>query len=208
VIDAGETETGCTIHQVTEEVDGGPIVVQKVVSVSSSDTAESLKEKVQRLEGLAFIEAIQKLSVPTTTSYADAGVSIESGNALVERIKPFCKATRRPGCDAELGGFGGLFDLAAAGYDSSNTVLIGATDGVGTKLRIAQEMKKHQSVGIDLVAMVRDDYRNFFIIGNKSSVGLRRSMFSWKSFHFLVYPFVVLSSFNAHSLPILSVSMI
>ncbi len=162
MIDAGETETGCTIHQVTEEVDGGPIVVQKVVSVTSSDTAESLKEKVQRLEGLAFIEAIQKLAVPATTTYAYAGVCIESGNTLVERIKPFCKATQRPGCDAELGGFGGLFDLAAAGHDSSNTVLIGAIDGVGTKLRIAQEMRKHESVGIDLVAMVRDGYLKIF----------------------------------------------
>jgi phosphoribosylaminoimidazole (AIR) synthetase len=113
-----------------------------------------LKEKVQPLEGLAFIEAIQKLISPSTINYADAGVSIEKGNDLVERIKPLCKTTQRPGCDAELGGFGGLFDLAAAGYDTANTVLIGATDGVGTKLRVAQEMKKHESVGIDLVAMV------------------------------------------------------
>lgn len=92
-----------------------------------------------------------------TISYADAGVSIDAGNQLVDLIKPACKATRRAGCDADLGGFGGLFDLAAAGYDSANTVLIGATDGVGTKLRIAQSMKKHESVGIDLVAMCVND---------------------------------------------------
>ena len=114
VIDNNETESGCTIHEVTEEVDGGPIVVQKVVKVESGETAGSLKAKVQALEGPAFIEAIMK-KCKTTVSYADAGVSIDAGNLLVEPIKPLCKATRHPGCDAELGRFGGLFDLAAAG---------------------------------------------------------------------------------------------
>jgi phosphoribosylamine--glycine ligase/phosphoribosylglycinamide formyltransferase/phosphoribosylformylglycinamidine cyclo-ligase/phosphoribosylamine--glycine ligase/phosphoribosylformylglycinamidine cyclo-ligase len=156
VIDAKETESGCTIHEVTEEVDGGPIVVQKVVKVESSDTAESLKAKVQALEGPAFIEAIQK-KCKTSVSYADAGVSIDAGNTLVELIKPACKATRRAGCDADLGGFGGLFDLAAAGYNTEDTVIIGATDGVGTKLRVAHVTKKHESVGIDLVAMCVND---------------------------------------------------
>lgn len=156
VIDAKEAESGCTIHEVTEEVDGGPIVVQKVVKVDPSDTAESLKAKVQALEGPAFIDAIQK-KCKTTVSYADAGVSIDAGNSLVELIKPSCKATRRAGCDADLGGFGGLFDLAAAGYASEDTVIIGATDGVGTKLRIAHTTKKHESVGIDLVAMCVND---------------------------------------------------
>lgn len=157
VIDAGEEETGCTIHEVTEQVDGGPIVLQKQVSVEKNETAESLKAKVQPLEGPAFIEAIEGYMKGVVISYSDAGVSIDAGNNLVEMIKPFCKATRRPGCDADLGGFGGLFDLAAAGYDSKETVLIGATDGVGTKLRIAQSMKKHVSVGIDLVAMCVND---------------------------------------------------
>lgn len=90
-------------------------------------------------------------------SYADAGVSIDAGNKLIDVIKPFCKATRRAGCDADLGGFGGLFDLSAAGYDAKDTVIIGATDGVGTKLRIAHMTKKHTSVGIDLVAMCVND---------------------------------------------------
>ena len=157
VIDAGEDETGCTIHEVTQDVDGGPIVVQKTVSVSKDDTAESLKAKVQPLEGPAFVEAIEKFMKGKVISYADAGVSIDAGNNLVEMIKPYCKATRRIGCDADLGGFGGLFDLAAAGYDSKETVLIGATDGVGTKLRIAQSTKKHSTVGIDLVAMCVND---------------------------------------------------
>jgi phosphoribosylamine--glycine ligase / phosphoribosylformylglycinamidine cyclo-ligase len=132
-------------------------VVQKKVSVSPDDTAESLKAKVQPLEGLAFIEAITKYLSGAVLSYADAGVSIDAGNALVEMIKPACKATKRPGCDADLGGFGGLFDLAAAGYDSADTVLIGATDGVGTKLKIAQVVGNHKFVGIDLVAMCVND---------------------------------------------------
>lgn len=161
VIDAGESESGCTIHMVTEEVDGGPIVVQKVVSVEEGDTAVTLKAKVQKLEGIAFIEAIKSLGGEPkgnqVISYADAGVSIDAGNTLVDLIKPACKGTRRAGCDADLGGFGGLFDLAAAGYSSDNTILIGATDGVGTKLRIAQATKKHDFVGIDLVAMCVND---------------------------------------------------
>lgn len=127
------------------------------MQVESGETAESLKAKVQPLEGPAFIEAIRLQCQGETISYADAGVSIDAGNDLVDLIKPACKATRRAGCAADLGGFGGLFDLAAAGYDSANTVLIGATDGVGTKLRIAQATKKHESVGIDLVAMCVND---------------------------------------------------
>lgn len=157
VIDAGEEESGCTIHEVTEQVDEGPILIQKKVSVAKDDTAESLKAKVQPLEGPAFVEAIETYTRGKVISYADAGVSIDAGNDLVEMIKPYCKATRRLGCDADLGGFGGLFDLAAAGYDAKETILIGATDGVGTKLRIAQATKKHSSVGIDLVAMCVND---------------------------------------------------
>ena len=157
VIDAGEDESGCTIHEVTEAIDGGPIVIQKKVKVEKDDTAESLKAKVQPLEGPAFVEAIATFCKGSVISYADAGVDIDAGNHLVDVIKPYCKATRRAGCDADLGGFGGLFDLAAAGYESKDTVLIGATDGVGTKLRIAHLTKKHETVGIDLVAMCVND---------------------------------------------------
>jgi formyltetrahydrofolate-dependent phosphoribosylglycinamide formyltransferase len=157
VIDAKEVESGCTIHEVTEAVDGGPILVQIKVKVESEDTAYSLKAKVQALEGPAFVESIVMYCKGEVTSYADAGVSIDAGNKLVDVIKPLCKSTRRPGCDADLGGFGGLFDLSAAGFNSSETVLIGATDGVGTKLRIAQATKMHESVGIDLVAMCVND---------------------------------------------------
>ena len=124
--------------------------------MEKDDTAESLKAKVQAQEGIAFIEAIEKVA-GKVVSYADAGVNIDEGNRLVELIKPFCKATKRAGCDADLGGFGGLFDLAAAGYKSEDTVIIGATDGVGTKLRIAHATKRHDTVGIDLVAMCVND---------------------------------------------------
>jgi phosphoribosylformylglycinamidine cyclo-ligase len=88
-------------------------------------------------------------------TYADAGVSIEAGNALVKTIGPLARSTARPGADAELGGFGGLFDLKAAGY--SDPLLVAANDGVGTKLKLAIETGRHEGVGIDLVAMCAND---------------------------------------------------
>ena len=76
-------------------------------------------------------------------------MDIDAGEELVARIKPFCKRTRRPGCDAELGGIGGLFDLGRAGLSAAaeDTVLVSGTDGVGTKLKIAQETNKHTTIG-------------------------------------------------------------
>jgi len=88
-------------------------------------------------------------------TYADAGVSIDEGDALIEQIKPLAKSTRRPGADAALGGFGGAFDLKAAGF--KDPVLISGTDGVGTKLRIAIDTDVLDTVGIDLVAMCVND---------------------------------------------------
>jgi phosphoribosylformylglycinamidine cyclo-ligase len=88
-------------------------------------------------------------------TYADAGVDIDAGNALVERIKPAAKRTNRPGTVSGLGGFGALFDLKAAGY--SDPVLVAATDGVGTKLRIAIDTGNVDTIGIDLVAMCVND---------------------------------------------------
>ena len=88
-------------------------------------------------------------------SYRDAGVDIDAGNALVDDIKPLVKATRRPGADSELGGFGGLFDLKAAGF--KDPILVAANDGVGTKLALAVEADRHQTIGIDLVAMCVND---------------------------------------------------
>lgn len=92
---------------------------------------------------------------PNGLTYAQAGVDIDAGNALVDAIKPLAKATRRPGAEASLGGFGALFDLKAAGYD--DPLLVTTTDGVGTKLKIAIETGLHDTVGIDLVAMCVND---------------------------------------------------
>jgi len=88
-------------------------------------------------------------------SYKQAGVDIDAGNALVDAIKPAVRSTRRPGADAEIGGFGGLFDLKAAGF--TDPVLVAANDGVGTKLKIAIEAGSHSTIGIDLVAMCVND---------------------------------------------------
>ena len=88
-------------------------------------------------------------------TYADAGVDIDAGNALVEAIKPLARATARAGAGADLGGFGGLFDLKAAGF--SDPILVAANDGVGTKVKIAIEAGRHDTVGIDLVAMCVND---------------------------------------------------
>jgi phosphoribosylformylglycinamidine cyclo-ligase len=88
-------------------------------------------------------------------TYADAGVDIDAGNAMVDAIKPLVRATRRIGADAEIGGFGGLFDLKACGF--KDPVLVAANDGVGTKLKVAIETGIHDTVGIDLVAMSVND---------------------------------------------------
>ena len=88
-------------------------------------------------------------------AYARAGVDIEAGNQLVEAIKPLARATARAGADGALGGFGGLFDLKAAGF--RDPILVSATDGVGTKIKLALQMDKHDGIGIDLVAMVVND---------------------------------------------------
>src|SRR5258705_10701355 len=88
-------------------------------------------------------------------TYADSGVDIDAGNRLVDLIKPMVRATARAGADAEIGGFGGFFDLKAAGF--KDPVLVAATDGVGTKVKIAIETGLHGGIGIDLVAMSVND---------------------------------------------------
>src|SRR6201992_1766602 len=88
-------------------------------------------------------------------TYKDAGVDIDAGEALVERIAPAAKATRRRGADADLGGFGGLFDLKAAGF--KDPILVAGTDGVGTKLKLAIDTGRFQGIGQDLVAMCVND---------------------------------------------------
>ena len=88
-------------------------------------------------------------------TYAEAGVDIDAGNEMVRRIKPLVRSTRRAGADAEIGGFGGLFDLKAAGF--KDPILVAANDGVGSKVKIAIETGWHATIGIDLVAMCVND---------------------------------------------------
>lgn len=139
--------------------------------IAANATAATLEEAVKKAyEGVSTISfdkmffrkdiAHRALSLPVSTkksalTYAEAGVSITAGNDLVHRIKSAVKSTKRPGADAEIGGFGGTFDLPAAGYEGP--ILLGAIDGVGTKLKIAQAVGKHDTVGIDLVAMNVND---------------------------------------------------
>ena len=92
---------------------------------------------------------------PASITYADAGVDIDAGNALVEAIKPLAKSTHRIGAEADLGGFGGLFDLKRAGF--KDPILVSTNDGVGTKLKIAIDTGHHATIGIDLVAMCVND---------------------------------------------------
>src|SRR6202140_3120938 len=99
--------------------------------------------------GRAMIDRKNRLT------YADSGVDIDAGNRLVDLIKPMVRATARAGADAEIGGFGGLFDLKAAGF--KDPVLVAATDGVGTKVMIAIETGLHGGIGIDLVARSVND---------------------------------------------------
>ena len=101
------------------------------------------------------LKGVQMSDRPNGLTYAQAGVDIDAGNALVERIKPLAKSTRRPGAEASLGGFGALFDLKAAGYN--DPLLVTTTDGVGTKLMVAIQTGVHDTVGIDLVAMCVND---------------------------------------------------
>ncbi|PKC05348.1 phosphoribosylamine--glycine ligase [Rhizophagus irregularis] len=103
----------------------------------------------------AFAYLSQQPAKDNVMTYASAGVSIDSGNLLVKNIKSYVKSTQRPGSDCEIGGFGGLFDLKAAGFN--DPILVSTTDGVGTKLKIAQAMNLHDTIGIDLVAMNVND---------------------------------------------------
>jgi len=119
----------------------------------------------------------------TPMTYADAGVDIDAGNALVTAIKPLAKATSRPGADVDLGGFGGLFDLKRAGF--RDPILVAANDGVGTKLKIAIDSGQHSTIGIDLVAMCVNDlvvqgaeplfFLDYFAVG-KLDAGVARDV--------------------------------
>ncbi|MEJ2694063.1 MAG: phosphoribosylformylglycinamidine cyclo-ligase [Candidatus Thiodiazotropha sp.] len=101
------------------------------------------------------MEKDSKANQSTSLSYRDAGVDIDAGNALIERIKPIVKKTFRPGVLTGLGGFGALFELPLDRF--KEPVLVSGTDGVGTKLKLALELQKHDTIGIDLVAMCAND---------------------------------------------------
>ncbi|KAJ8602302.1 hypothetical protein CTAYLR_007865 [Chrysophaeum taylorii] len=186
VLEAGRPESGCTVHLVTDDVDGGAVVSQRVVPVPPDATPESLK-------ALALVDAARRFAAgdvgerfaprdyafpppkaeKTTTTpltYRAAGVDVDAGNSLVERLKPLARSTAIPGVDAAgIGGFGAVFDLRAAGFAPTSdaprddVLLVSGTDGVGTKLRLAAEAfeatgRSHDGVlGVDLVAMCVND---------------------------------------------------
>lgn len=102
-----------------------------------------------------MVHKVAQMTASSNARYKQAGVDIDAGNALVDRIKPLARATARAGAIGGLGGFGALFDLKAAGFEDA--LLVSTTDGVGTKLKLAQDLNFHRTIGIDLVAMCVND---------------------------------------------------
>ncbi|KAH3660357.1 hypothetical protein OGAPHI_006943 [Ogataea philodendri] len=160
-------------HAGTKLVDGKVVTAGGRV-IAATAVADSLKDAVKKayvgVDHVTFKDKYNRTDIAhrafredrsqskVSITYEDSGVSVDSGNKLVEQIKQSVRSTKRPGADSEIGGFGGLFDLKQAGYtDINNTLLVAATDGVGTKLRVAQIMDIHNTVGIDLVAMNVND---------------------------------------------------
>ncbi|XP_078088927.1 trifunctional purine biosynthetic protein adenosine-3 [Mustelus asterias] len=135
------------------------------VTAVSKDLVRAVREANKGTEIVQFQDAVYRKDIAHRAiafikqsrglTYKDSGVDIAAGNALVHAIKPLAAATSRPGCNADLGGFAGTFDLKAAGY--TNPILVSGTDGVGTKLKIAQMCNKHDTLGQDLVAMCVND---------------------------------------------------
>ncbi|KAI0873076.1 phosphoribosylamine--glycine ligase [Hypoxylon argillaceum] len=159
-------------HAGTKLADGKLQTAGGRVIAASATARESLRAAVDKAyEGVKHIQfkdmyyrkdIAHRAFKPTADTkealtYAQAGVSIDAGNQLVERIRTAVRSTRRPGADAEIGGFGGEVDLAKAGFTGNAPVMVGAIDGVGTKLMIAQATGDHRTVGIDLVAMNVND---------------------------------------------------
>ncbi|GAW07048.1 aminoimidazole ribonucleotide synthetase [Lentinula edodes] len=141
---------------------GGRVLVAAAFSATLEEALKIVYQAVDQIsfEGKTYRRDIAHRALKVSGSnkgltYAQAGVSVDAGNTLVEVIKPFVRSTRRSGADAEIGGFGGVFDLKATGY--IDPVLVSGTDGVGTKLRVAVDAGIHDTVGIDLVAMSVND---------------------------------------------------
>ncbi|KIP12546.1 hypothetical protein PHLGIDRAFT_81797 [Phlebiopsis gigantea 11061_1 CR5-6] len=154
---AGTTETGGDV--VTS---GGRVIVVSAYATTLEGALNAAYTGVDHVdfEGKVYRRDIAHRALTASheapkLTYSQAGVSVDAGNSLVEAIKPFVRATRRSGADAEIGGFGGVFDLKATGY--KDPVLVSGTDGVGTKLKVAIETGIHDYVGIDLVAMSVND---------------------------------------------------
>ncbi|XP_075710682.1 trifunctional purine biosynthetic protein adenosine-3 isoform X1 [Rhinoderma darwinii] len=153
---------GTSLNDVKVVTSGGRVLT--VTSVRK-DLLSALEEANKGVALIAFSGAVYRKDIGFRAiaylkrhrhlTYKDSGVDIEAGNALVRKIKPFAAATARPGCNAELGGFAGLFDLKAAGF--VDPILVSGTDGVGTKLKIAEACNKHDTIGQDLVAMCVND---------------------------------------------------
>lgn len=175
-ITVGATPKGVEVFQAGTDIKDGQLVTAGGRVLAVAATAPTLRAAVDlAYEGLKAVEFKGKTirrdiayralegesktegtsAAPKGLTYAAAGVDVDAGNALVEAIKPVVKATRRPGANGEIGGFGGAFDLKSAGF--RDPVLVSGTDGVGTKLRVALEHNKHDTVGIDLVAMSVND---------------------------------------------------
>lgn len=166
-----DAPTGSLIFHAGTKVDGQQLATSggRVIAINSvGDSLRSavdasyaaLASKVIDFEGMFYRKDIAHRAFRDTgkqsMTYAQAGVDIQAGNDFVEKIKKAVASTKRAGADAIIGGFGGELDLSAAGYTNA-PVLVGAIDGVGTKLMVAQSMKKHDTVGIDLVAMNVND---------------------------------------------------
>lgn len=166
----GTPAEGITIFHAGTKLSDGQLLTAGGRVIAATATGETLRAAVDKAyEGVKSIQfegmyyrkdiahrAFRKSDDSSKLTYAQSGVSIDAGNELVERIKAAVKTTRRAGADAEIGGFGGEVDLSTAGYPGA-PILVGAIDGVGTKLIIAQKMDKHDTVGIDLVAMNVND---------------------------------------------------
>lgn len=166
-----EAPQGSTIFHAGTNLDGNQLKTSggRVIAINSVGDSlraavdasySSLAAGVINFEGMFFRKDIAHRAFrepnKEAMTYAQAGVDIQAGNDFVEKIKKAVASTKRPGADAEIGGFGGEIDLSQCGYPDA-PVLVGAIDGVGTKLMIAQAMKKHDTVGIDLVAMNVND---------------------------------------------------
>ncbi|ORX85629.1 phosphoribosylamine--glycine ligase [Basidiobolus meristosporus CBS 931.73] len=168
-----QTPSDIIVFHAGTKADGGKLLTSGGRVLAVSGIAPTLQGSIEKAyEGIAKVQfegmfyrkdiahrAIKYLSQEaqstTVTTYEEAGVSIDAGNVLVQKIKPLVKATKRIGSDSDIGGFGGLFDLKAAGF--VDPILVSATDGVGTKLKIAQSVGIHDTIGIDLVAMNVND---------------------------------------------------